>query len=46
LENAIGDMNDGLAVEAKLQNEVSEGADFMEGYNAFREKRKPQFRGM
>jgi len=46
LGNAIGDMKSALALEAELQNEAGESADFIEAWSAFGEKRKPHFRGV
>ncbi|MGI9482188.1 MAG: 2-(1,2-epoxy-1,2-dihydrophenyl)acetyl-CoA isomerase PaaG [Hyphomicrobiales bacterium] len=41
-ENAFADQ---LGLEAKLQSELGRSADFVEGVNAFLEKRAPQFKG-
>ena len=39
------DLEAQLELEAKLQSEAGTTDDFLEGVQAFREKRKPQFKG-
>jgi enoyl-CoA hydratase/carnithine racemase len=39
------DLESALRAEARLQAELMRGADFREGFAAFREKRRPRFRG-